>query len=89
MDGNYDATALREMMMALNAAGVEVNTVRDVHKHFFIGRRFALPGYSYDAMGQITLLLNDTELDSALLMHNFMIHKRQIQIKADGVNVVY
>ena len=89
VEGNYDATALREQMMALNAAGFQVNTVRDPHKQFFLGRRFALPGYSYDAMGQISLLLNYSELDSALLMHNFMMHKRQIQIKPDGVKVVY
>ena len=89
VDGNYDATALREMMMALKAAGYDVNTVRDAHKHFFVGRRLALQGYSYDAMGQISLLMNYTELSSALLMHNYLLHKRQIQIKPDGVNVVY
>ena len=89
VDGNFDATALREQMMALNAAGFQVNTVRDPHKQFFLGRRFALTGYSYDAMGQISLLLNYSELSSALLMHNFMMHKRQIQVKPDGVKVVY
>ena len=75
--------------MALNAAGFEVNNIQDAHKHFFLGRHFTLKGYSYDAMGQVSLLLNYTELGSALLMHNFMMHKRQIQVKSDGLNVVY
>ena len=90
VDGNYDAVALREMMLALHAAGYDVNYVREPHKHFFYGRRLALrDGYSYDSKGAITVNLNYTELSSALLLHNFLIHKRRIQVKPDGISVVY
>ena len=90
VDGNYDAVALREMMLSLHAAGYDVNYVREPHKHFFYGRRLALrDGYSYDSKGAITVNLNYTELSSALLLHNFLIHKRRIQVKPDGISVVY
>ena len=76
--------------MALNAAGFEVNTVKNSHKHWFLGRRLALKnGYSYDSQNQISLLMNYSELSSALLMHNFLVHKRQIQCTVNGINVVY
>ena len=89
-DGNYDAVALREMMLSLHSAGFDVNYVKEPHKHFFLGRRLALrDGYSYDSKGQITVNLNYTELDSALLLHNFLVHKRRIQVKPDGISVVY
>jgi hypothetical protein len=77
------------MMLALQAAGMEVNNIKDSHTHWFLGRRFATKGYSYDAKGQVTLQLNYTSLDSALLLHNYMVHKRQIQVKPDGIAVVY
>lgn len=43
-DENYVAVALREMMLALHAAGINVNTYcqRLSHKHWFLGRRLAL-----------------------------------------------
>ena len=89
-DGNYDAVALREMMLALHAAGIDVNTVRDSHKHWFLGRRLALrDGYSYDAKGQITLNLNYVANGASMLLHNYLIHKRQIRGKPDGIAVVY
>ena len=88
VDGNYDAVALREQMLALHASGWEVNNVRDSHEHFFLGRRLALPGYSYDTMGQITLNVNYAKVN-ALMMHNFLMHKRQIKIKDDGIAVSY
>jgi len=89
-EGNYDAVALREMMLSLHAAGYDVNYVREPHKHFFYGRRLALRnGYSYDSKGAITVNLNYTELSSSLLLHNFLIHKRRIQVKPDGISVVF
>ena len=88
VDGNYDAVALREQMLALHASGWEVNNVRDSKNHFFLGRRLALPGYSYDTMGQITLNINYAKVN-ALMMHNFLMHKRQIKIKDDGIAVSY
>ena len=88
VDGNYDAVALREQMLALHASGWEVNNVRDSKDHFFLGRRLALPGYSYDTMGQITLNINYSKVN-ALMMHNFLMHKRQIKIKDDGIAVSY
>ena len=87
--GNYNAVALREMMLSLKAGGFDVNTVRDSHKHWFLGRRLATQGYSYDARGEITLQLNYSKLDNALLMHNFLMHKRQVKVKPDGISVVY
>ena len=88
VDGNYDAVALREQMLALHASGWEVNNVRDSKDHFFLGRRLALLGYSYDTMGQITLNINYSKVN-ALMMHNFLMHKRQIKIKDDGIAVSY
>ena len=88
VDGNYDAVALREQMLALHAAGREVNNVRDSHEHFFLGRRLALPGYSYDTLGQVTLNVNYSQV-AALMMHNFLMHKRQIKVKDDGIAVSY
>ena len=88
VDGNYDAVALREQMLALHASGWEVNNVRNSHEHFFLGRRLALPGYSYDTMGQITLNVNYSKVN-ALMMHNFLMHKRQIKVKDDGIAVSY
>lgn len=88
VDGNYDAVALREQMLALHAAGWEVNNVRDSQEHFFLGRRLALPGYSYDTLGQITLNVNYAKVN-ALMMHNFLMHKRQIKVKDGGIAVSY
>ena len=88
VDGNYDAVALREQMLALRASGWEVNNVRNSHEHFFLGRRLALPGYSYDTLGAVTLNVNYSKV-SALMMHNFVMHKRQIKIKDSGIAVSY
>ena len=88
VDGNYDAVALREQMLALHASGWEVNNVRNSHEHFFLGRCLALPGYSYDTLGAVTLNANYSKV-SALMMHNFLMHKRQIKIKDSGIAVSY
>ena len=88
VDGNYDAVALREQMLALHASGWEVNNVRNSAEHFFLGRRLALPGYSYDTLGAVTLNVNYSKV-SALMMHNFLMHKRQIKVKDDGIAVSY
>ena len=88
VDGNYDAVCLREQMLALHAAGWEVNNVRNSAEHFFLGRRLALPGYSYDTLGQLTLNVNYSKVN-ALMMHNFLMHKRQIKVKDGGIAVSY
>ena len=88
VDGNYDAVALREQMLALHASGWEVNNVRNSHEHFFVGRRLSLPGYTYDCLSQVTLNINYSKV-SALMMHNFLMHKRQIKIKDSGIAVSY
>lgn len=91
-DKSFNAIALREMMLSLNAAGISVNTVREAYEHFFIGRRLALPGYSYNCNrpneGQIRLNVNFNSVTS-LLMHNFLMHKRQLQIRPGSMQVVY
>ena len=73
--GNYDAVWLRELMLGLTSADLDVNTVRDAHKHFALARRLSLPGYSYDAMGDMSIQLNFSTLGKALLLHNLsLIH---------------
>ena len=87
--GNYDAVWLRELMLGLKSADLDVNTVRDAYKHFALARRLSLPGYSYDAMGDMSIQINFSTLGKALLLHNYVIHKRQFKCKVDGIAVVY
>jgi len=89
---SFNAVALREMMLSLQAAGFDVNTIRDSYSHLFIGRRLALPQYSYNCNrpteGQIRLNVNYTNVE-ALLMHSFLFHRRQLQIRPDSMQVIY
>lgn len=87
-DGKFDAICLREQMLSSAAAGFEVNNIKEMHDNFFYGRRLALKGYSYDTKGQITLEANFSK-NGAMLMHCFLIHKRQLQVSESGSRVVY
>ena len=87
--GNYDAVWLRELMLGLKAGNIDVNTVRDAYSHFALARRLSLPGYSYDAMGEMSMQLDFKTLGESLLLHNYVIHLRQIKCKIDGIAVVY
>tara|TARA_Y100000114_G_scaffold88930_1_gene82439 strand:+ start:8167 stop:9789 length:1623 start_codon:yes stop_codon:yes gene_type:complete len=90
---SHNAQALREMMLALDAADIRVNNIKDSYEHFFIGRRLALPGYSYNCNrpqdGEIRLNVNYKEVGKSLMMHNFMVHLRQVQVQAGQINIVY
>ena len=87
-DGNYDAVCLREQMLALHATGWEVNDIRHSVDHMFYGRRLAMKGYSYPTEGAVTLNVNYQEV-SALMMHTFLIHLRDIIVSNDGIAVAY
>jgi len=84
----YDAVHLRELMLGLQAAGYKVRDIRDVHKFMTIARRFALPGYSFDAQGQISMNLNYKDLSEPVVLMNYLHHKRQIQVRSEGISVV-
>ena len=90
---SHNAQALREMMLSLDAADIRVNNIKDSYEHFFIGRRLALPGYSYNCNrpqdGEIRLNVNYKEVGESLMMHNFMVHLRQVQVQAGQINIVY
>tara|TARA_R110000796_G_scaffold21308_3_gene62783 strand:- start:12593 stop:14014 length:1422 start_codon:yes stop_codon:yes gene_type:complete len=85
--GRYDAVHLRELMHALQAAGIKVRDIRDVHTFFAVGRRFALKGYSFDALSQISLNLNFKEMEEPVVLMNYLYHKAQIQVRQNGINV--
>ncbi len=89
---SYNAQALREMQLALDASNIRVNNIQDSYDHFFVGRRLALPGYSYNCNrpqdGEIRLNVNYKEVNS-LMMHNFMMHLRQVQVQAGQIQIVY
>ena len=87
-DGNYDAVCLREQMLALHATGWEVNDIRHSPDHMFYGRRLAMKGFSYSTEGAVTLNVNYQEV-SALMMHTFLIHLRDIIVSNDGIAVAY
>ena len=86
---SYNAVALREQMHALAAADIPVNNILKNWKTFFIGRRLALPGYSYNMNreGEVRLNLNYTQT-AALLLNNFVVHLRRIIVRPEGIQVV-
>ena len=87
-DGNFNAICQREQMLSAGAASWEVNNITDMHNHFFIGRRLAMQGYSYDTKGMIELDIN-YKANDALLMQCFLVHKRSINVSDVSVNVSY
>lgn len=87
-DGNFNAICQREQMLSAGAASWEVNNITDMHNHFFIGRRLAMQGYSYNCLGMIELDVN-YKANDALLMQCFLVHKRSINVSDVSVNVSY
>ena len=75
--GGYDPVCLREQMMAVGACGWEMNNVKDIHDNFFIGRRLALRGYSFDCQKQVEVNVNYNTI-GPVMMHCFVVHKRQV-----------
>lgn len=88
---SYNAIALREQMLALTASKIPLNSVKKPADHFFIGRRLALDGYTYNTNkeGEIRLNLNFEEISTGVLMHNFVVHLRKIRISENAVDVIY
>lgn len=86
---SYNAVALREQQHALAAGDIPVNNILKNFKHFFIGRRLALPGYSYNMNreGEVRLNLNYNQT-AALLLNNFVVHLRRIIIRPEGIQVI-
>ncbi len=86
---SYNAVALREQQHALAAGDIPVNNILKNYKMFFIGRRLALPGYSYNMNreGEVRLNLNFNQT-AALLLNNFVIHLRRIVIRPEAIQVI-
>ena len=86
---SYNAVAMREQQHALAAGDIPVNNILKNWKHFFIGRRLALPGYSYNMNreGEIRLNVNYNQT-AALLLNNFVVHLRRIIVRPEGIQVI-
>lgn len=86
---SYNAVALREQQHALASADIPVNNILKNWKVFFVGRRLALPGYSYNMNreGEVRLNLNYNQT-SALLLNNFVVHLRRIIVRPEGIQVI-
>ena len=86
---SYNAVALREQQHALSAGDIPVNNILKNYKMFFVGRRLALPGYSYNMNreGEIRLNLNFNQTAS-LLLNNFVVHLRRIVVRPEGIQVI-
>ena len=88
-DGKFNAICQREQMLSADSAGWEVNNIKDMHQHFFLGRRLAMKGYSYDCKGQIELNVNYKQNSDAFVMGCFVYHKRNINVNDNNVSVVF
>jgi len=86
---SYNAVAMREQQHALAAGDIPVNNILKNWKHFFIGRRLALPGYSYNMNreGEVRLNVNFNQT-AALLLNNFVVHLRRIIVRPEGIQVI-
>ena len=89
---SFDAVHLRELQHALGACEIPVNNLERSYEHFAIGRRLAMPGYSYNcnkpSEGELRLNIDYNEVSSTL-MHNLLFHIRRITVRADGIEIVY
>ncbi len=85
----YNAVALREQQHALAAGDIPVNNILKNYKMFFIGRRLALKGYSYNMNreGEVRLNVNYNQT-AALLLNNFVVHLRRIIVRPEGISVI-
>ena len=85
----YNAMALREMEKALLACpNWSVASLKNPSQQFFVGRELAKPGYSYNCNSELALNINYLQV-SALLMHNYLCHLRQLDCRIDGVLISY
>ncbi len=84
----YNAVALREMEKSLTGAGWQVNNLKNPSQQWFVGRKLANDGYTYNCNNELTLNINYVEVN-ALLMHNFLVHLRRITCTDTGVDVSY
>ena len=85
----YNAMALREMEKSLLACpNWSVTSLKNPSQQFFVGRELAKPGYSYNCNSELALNINYNSV-SALLMHNYLCHLRQLDCRLDGVMISY
>ena len=87
---SWNAVALREQMHALASGGIPVNFIKDNYQHFFIGRRLAMKGFSYNMnrTGEVRLNVNYKQT-TALLMENFVVCMRRLNITPTGIDIIY
>ena len=88
-NGGFNAICQREQMLSADACGWEVNNIQDMDQHFFIGRRLAMKGYSYNCQGQIELNVNYKANNDAFVMGCYVLHKRRIIVNDNNVSVVF
>jgi hypothetical protein len=87
--GGFNAICQREQMLSAGACGWEVNNIQDMDQHFFIGRRLAMKGYSYNCQGQIELNVNYKQNSDPFVMACYVVHKRRIIVNDNNVSVVF
>jgi hypothetical protein len=88
-DGKFNAICQREQMLSVRSAGFDVNNIKDMHQHFFIGRRLAMKGYSYDCKGSTELNIHYKQNADAFVMGCFVVHKRAKNVNDNNVSVVF
>lgn len=88
-DGGFSAICQREQMLSADACGWEVNNIQNMDQHFFIGRRLAMKGYSYNCQNFIELNVNYKQNSDAFVMGCYVLHKRRIIVNDDNVSVVF
>ena len=91
--GSFNGEALREQQNALGACDIKVNNLYKNFQHFFIGRRLATDGYSYNCNrpdeGEIRINIDYNELSVPLLVHNYICHFRRINVTSGGIEIIY
>lgn len=91
--GSFNGEALREQQNALGACDIKVNNIFKNFQHFFIGRRLATEGYSYNCNrpdeGEIRINIDYDDLSVPLLVHNYICHFRRINVRQDGIEIIY
>ena len=77
-------------MHSLSSGGIAVNNIKNAYKHFFIGRRLAMKGYSYNMNreGEVRININYSKT-GGLLMENFVVCMRRLNITPTGIDIVY
>ena len=87
---SWGGVALREQMHSLSAGGIPVNNIKNNYKHFFIGRRLAMKGYSYNMAreGEVRININYSQTGS-ILMENYVVCMRRLNVLPSGIEIVY